>query len=71
MDWRSGLVLLVVLSLSLLTSAALVPHQDGPGVSVTFVETDTVDIASSGVAHAEVVDSPSPLRGGQGGGVRH
>lgn len=42
MNWRSGLVLLIVLSISLFTSAAAVPHEDQGGVSVTFVDADTV-----------------------------
>jgi len=37
-DWRTGLVLLIVLCVSLFTSASPVPRTDAPGLSVTFVE---------------------------------
>ncbi|HYS00753.1 MAG TPA: hypothetical protein VET82_00205 [Candidatus Eisenbacteria bacterium] len=37
MDWRTGLVLLIVLCVSLFTSASPVPQTES-GLSVTFVE---------------------------------
>jgi hypothetical protein len=37
-DWRTGLVLLIVLCVSLFTSASPVPQADTPAVSVTFVD---------------------------------
>lgn len=62
MNWRSGLVLLIVLSISLFTSAAAVYHQDRTGVSVTFVDADTVAGAGPEPARAEVDLRHQPSR---------
>jgi hypothetical protein len=50
-DWRTGLALLVALSITLLTSAAPLPRRDPPAVSVSFIESPALE---AGIAPSAV-----------------
>lgn len=57
MPWRSGLILLIALAISLFTNTAG-GRPAGPGVSVTFLQADPVDISVAASPGRAEIDLP-------------